>query len=76
MFAIGNNELEKAKKLGDFILCDKCGKRHWIEYGEEILEDGTKIPSKMLAFYKCGATMYLAGVGGKDIRNRIKPGKG
>ena len=68
MFAIGNDELEKNPMLGDFILCDKCGERHKIEYGETILSDGTREPSKFLAFYTCGEKTYLAGIRGKDIR--------
>lgn len=70
MFAIGNDELKDAPRLGKFIICDKCGKQHKIEYGEEVLKDGTKRPSKLLAFYTCGNKTYLAGIGGKDIRRR------
>ena len=68
MFAIGNDEIEAAPKLGDFILCSMCGERHKIKYGKTILPDGTKKPSKLLAFYKCGKNNYLAGINGKDIR--------
>ena len=68
MFAIGNDELEKAPRLGDFILCKQCGERHKVEYGDKVLEDGTKEPSKSLAFYECGKKLYLAGINGKDIR--------
>lgn len=64
--AIGNEEITES--LGDFILCDKCGQRHIIEYGDEILEDGTRIPSKLLAFYDCGGKSYLAGINGRDVR--------
>ncbi len=67
MFAIGNDELEKADNLGDFILCDKCGERHLIDYGEEVMKDGTKKKTKLLAFYKCGDKVYLAGINGKKI---------
>jgi len=68
MLAIGNDEIEKAPPLGDFILCTVCGKRHRIEFGDEVLKDGTKKQSKLLAFYKCGGKSYLAGINGKDIR--------
>lgn len=68
MFSIGNNELENATPLGDFIICDKCGKRHIIKYGDEILEDGTKKKSKLLAFYTCRGKSYLAGINGKSIK--------
>jgi hypothetical protein len=67
MFAIGNDELEKAKPLGDFILCTICGKRHKIEFGKE-LQDGVWVESKLLAFYICGEKSYLAGIDGKDVR--------
>lgn len=68
MFAIGNDEIESAPKLGDFILCTQCGEHHKIEYAEEVKKDGTKVPSKLLAFYKCDGKCYLAGINGKDIR--------
>ena len=68
MFTIGNDELNKKDQLGDFILCDKCGERHRIEYGDKVEKDGTLTPSKLLAFYKCGNDSYLAGIGGRDIR--------
>lgn len=67
MLVIGNDELDKADLLGDFILCNKCGERHIIKYGDEVLSDGTLKPSKLLAFYKCGETLYLAGINGKSI---------
>ena len=68
MFAIGNDEIESAPLLGDFILCAQCGNRHKIEYGEEVKKDGTKVPSKLLAYYKCNGKSYLVGINGKDIR--------
>ena len=41
--AIGNDELAKAPPLGETIAC-KCGQTHPIEYGDEVLRDGTKKP--------------------------------
>lgn len=67
MFSISNDELNKASKLGDFILCSKCRERHIIQYGEEILPDGTRKPSKLLAFYNCKGKSYLAGIDGKNV---------
>lgn len=67
-FAIGNKELEEKKNIGDFILCKICKKRHKITYGDEILVDGTKKPSKLLGFYTCQGKKYLASIAGKDIR--------
>ena len=62
MFTIGNEELEKALPIGDFILCKHCGHRHIIEHA-----DGSKGTPKLLSFYKCGSKSYLAGVTGKAI---------
>ena len=64
--AIGNDEL--GEELGDTIVCPMCGQSHAIEYGHEILDDGTRIPSNLLAFYKCGDNVYLAGVKGRRVR--------
>ena len=65
MLAIGNNELKGP--LGDHVNCDKCGDKHPIEYGEEVLKDGTKISCKTLSFYSCGDKSYLAGINGQAI---------
>ena len=72
MLAIGNDELEKSQKLGDFVLCHMCGKRHAIIYGDRVMPDGTKTKDTLLACYHCGPKLYLAGIGGKDIRSRWK----
>lgn len=68
MFAIGNDELEKCGKLGKTIRCKMCGKKHRVRYGEEVLMDGTRKPSTMLAFYTCNGKTYLAGIQGKEIK--------
>jgi len=65
MLAIGNDELKKP--LGDTVKCKQCGESHNVEYGEEVLKDGTKKPSKFLAFYKCGESSYLCGINGFSI---------
>ncbi len=67
MFAIGNDELNASEVLGNYVVCRKCRKRHKVQFGEEILKDGTRVPSKLLAFYKCGKKSYLAGINGKKI---------
>jgi len=72
MFTIGYDEIKRAPKLGDFILCHLCGERHKIEYGKRLLDDGTEIESKELAFYGCRNKLYLAGINGKDIRRKEK----
>jgi len=66
-FAIGNDELDKAEPLSDFIKCPHCGMEHPVEYGEEVLDNGTKVPSKLIAFYKCGEKSYLCGINSKRI---------
>ena len=63
--AIGNNELGEV--IGKTITCPICGKLHPVEYGDEIRPDGTKVPSKLLAFFRCGGKVYLAGVNGRSI---------
>lgn len=62
MLVIGADELHEP--LGDTVECPQCGQQHSIEYGEEVLKDGTRKPSKLLAFYKCGDKAYLAGING------------
>ncbi len=68
MFAITHPELDAKPPLGDFILCAMCGKRHRIKYGKQKMDDGTWQETKLLAFYKCGKSNYLAGIKGKDVR--------
>lgn len=67
MFAIGNDELEECVAIGETIVCPHCQEIHDIKYGDEIMSDGTKKPSKILAFYTCGNNIYLAGIDGKMI---------
>ena len=70
MFAIGNDELNNNGDVGKTIVCPHCGKEHDIKYGDRVLEDGTKVPSKLLAFYNCGDELYLAGIDGKLVEPR------
>ena len=67
MFSIGQDEIDTSPDLGDAITCPTCGKTHPVEYGDIVNKDGTKTPSRMLAFYKCGKNSYLCGVNGKNI---------
>ncbi len=67
MFAIGNEELARNDDVGESVHCPHCGLKHPVEYGEEILKDGTKVKSDTLAFYKCGDNSYLYGIAGKRI---------
>lgn len=67
MFTIGNDELKEKQDLGETIICPRCGEIHEVEFGEEVLKDGTRVPSDSLAFYKCGKKCYLCGVDGKSI---------
>ena len=72
MISFGNDELNEAPELGITIDCPHCGKVHEIQYGQEILPDGTYQDSKALAFYTCGEKTYLAGIDGKNIMDNIK----
>jgi hypothetical protein len=62
VFAISNDEL--GPPLGSTISCPHCGQEHAIHHGERVLDDGTREPSDILQFYKCGDTVYLAGIRG------------
>ena len=62
--AINAVEYPGTRQLGDVVECPQCGQKHTVEYGEEVLKDGTKKPSKLLAFYSCGDKSYLAGING------------
>lgn len=72
MLAIGNEELEDAPNIGKTIHCTRCGQRHRVEYGDKVEKDGTKTPSKLLAFVRCQKNTYLVGINGKDIRRKGK----
>ena len=62
MLVIGSGELREP--LGDKVDCPRCGQQHPVEFGEEVLQDGTKKPSGLLAFYRCGEKTYVAGIDG------------
>jgi hypothetical protein len=65
MCAIGSDELKG--DLGDTIKCPHCGEEHEVKYGDRVLKDGKREPSKLLAFYSCGEKSYLAGINGERI---------
>jgi len=67
MLSIGNDELAKKPVLGNVVFCKKCNKNHKVEYGDKVLKDGSKVPSKLIAFYKCKGKLYLAGLNGKSL---------
>ena len=66
MLAIGNNEPKKGP-LGETIKCPHCGENHDVGYSDMVLANGTKQPSKALAFYRCGGVSYLCGIDGREI---------
>lgn len=72
MFSIGNDEMRGLPILCEVIDCPHCNGQHDVQYGEKVLPDGTKIPSKMLAFYFCPTVgqLYLCGINGIDITKR------
>lgn len=63
--AIGNDQL--GEPIGDTAKCPKCGAEHQVSYGERVLADGTREPSKLLAIVKCGEHAYLVGLDGRSI---------
>lgn len=75
MFAVGNNELKDKPDIGKTIICNICGEEHDIRYGKKKLENGEWVEDDLLAFFSCGGKSYLAGIGGKDIRDRFKRGE-
>ena len=65
--AFDNNELENCKEVGEFARCNNCGEYHDVRYGDIVNKDGTKAPSKLLAFITCpeSGSSYLVGIEGK-----------
>ena len=68
--AIGNEELAKQQPIGKTVKCWICGKSHRVKYGWEVLPDGKRVPTKLIAFMKCGKRAYLCGIDGKQWRPR------
>lgn len=69
MFAIGNNELNNCPPVPEdgMTVCPACRELHPIEYSERINSDGTREPSKMLGYVKCGEKCYLVSLDGKTL---------
>lgn len=67
--AFGNGELDGNDEIGEFETCPNCGELHKVGYGDKVLKDGTKVPTKMLAFVDCpeNGNSYLVGIDGKRI---------
>ena len=66
MFSISNDEEKRLPPLGETVTCPKCQQAHEVLYGTN--DKGEE--SRLLGFYKCGDTTYLAGINGKDVTNR------
>ena len=66
--AFGNDEIAAAPALGKTVRCWMCGKAHRVEYADKVLPDGSKVPSTLMAFFKCGKQSYLCGIDGKEMR--------
>ena len=64
--AIGNDEL--GEDVVKMLKCKRCGKRHKVRYGERVLSDGTRQPSKMAGFIICRGKAYLVAINGKRIK--------
>lgn len=67
MLAFGNDEIASQPPLGETIACEMCGQDHAVTYGETVDADGTRTPSKLLAFFTCGERTYLAGIKGRRL---------
>lgn len=65
VLTVGNDEL--GGPLGDAISCPHCGKAHLVEFGEKVLDDGSREPSRALAFYRCDKKTYLCGINGREF---------
>ena len=66
--AVSNGELAGNPKVGKTFLCPRCNVAHAVEHGETVNKDGTRSPSKLLAFYQCGEKSYLGGFHGREIK--------
>jgi hypothetical protein len=71
--AFGADEIDNNPELESIVTCHICGKKHEVEYGDIINEDGTKEKSEMLAFIKCPKTgeTYMVGINGKNIMGKL-----
>lgn len=65
--AVGHGELNNNPDVPEIYQCPRCNKEHTVEYGDSVEKDGTKTPSKMLAFVKCKKKTYLIGFNGKML---------
>ena len=72
MFAVSNAELQAAPGIGKTLKCHMCGKRHKVRYGDKIREDGVRVPSKLLAYYKCGNASYICAIDGKEVLTGVE----
>jgi hypothetical protein len=57
MLSIGNDELDKKPvNTSSTATCPKCKKQHEIVYGETILPNGSRKPSKTIGVVNCPDT--------------------
>ncbi len=65
--AIGNDEL--GELVAEKVQCKFCPEVHEVEYGKQVLEDGTEIESKTIGFVKCPLKEngYMVAVDGRLI---------
>jgi hypothetical protein len=64
-FAAISNELSKSPPAGTHAACPHCGELKLIEYGDKVLPNGEKVPSRILGYVQCGESSYLVAVEGK-----------
>lgn len=68
--AIGNNEL--GDEIGESVTCPRCSGEHPVLYGERVLPDGSREPSRTLGFYRCGDKSYLCAVEGRSVMEKFR----
>jgi len=66
--AVGHGELDNNPDIPEEYNCPRCNHKHPVQYGENVEKDGTKTPSKMLAYVKCKKGVYLVGINGKMLK--------
>jgi hypothetical protein len=64
--AFGRAELAKRPRVvaGERIVCARCPGEHMLKSSDQVMEDGSRVPSDLLLFFTCGDKSYLAAIEG------------
>ena len=68
--AIGNDEL--GSPIGETVTCPHCAGMHPVKYGDQVLPDGRREPSRLLGFYDCGGKTWLCAVDGRSVMEKFR----